>query len=52
VAYFTELQYGNEGMTKGAQAVHNLTYVAVFAALGGFIGAIWFAKKAVVTALT
>jgi hypothetical protein len=35
IAYFTQLQYGNEGTTTRAQVVHNLVYVAVLAALGG-----------------
>ena len=52
LAYFTQLQYGNEGFSTKAQAVHNLVYIAAAAALGGFIGGIWFAKTAVVAALT
>jgi hypothetical protein len=35
-AYFTQLQYGNQGFTKIAQAVHHVAYVALLAALGGF----------------
>jgi hypothetical protein len=51
-AYFTQLHYSNEGFTKKARSLHWLTYIPLLFALGGFIGGIWFAKIAVVTALT
>jgi hypothetical protein len=51
-AYFTQLQYGNTGTTLRAQIVHNVAYVALLVALGGFVGGIWCAKIAVVAALT
>lgn len=54
-AYLTQLHYGNEGtqIRPGRQAIiwHNLAYVAVLIAVGGFIVGIWFARKAVIAAL-
>jgi hypothetical protein len=51
-AYFTQLQYGNEGFSRKARTVHWITYVPLLVALAGFISGIWFAKIAVVAALT
>ena len=52
VAYFAQLQYGNEGFSTKARTVHQLTYIPLIAALGGFVTGIWFAKIAVVASLT
>jgi len=52
LAYLTQLHYGNLGNAGRAQYFHHGTYVGVLTALGGFIGGIWFARKAVVAALT
>jgi hypothetical protein len=52
LAYFTQLYYGNYGFKNPARAWHYATYLALLAALGGFIGGICFAKIAVVAALT
>jgi hypothetical protein len=51
-AYFTQLQYGNVGLTGSAHVWHNWAYIAVLTALGGFICGIWFARAAVTAALT
>lgn len=55
-AYLTQLHYGNEGtqIRSGRQAIiwHNLAYVAVLIAVGGFLFGIWFARKAVIAVLT
>jgi hypothetical protein len=52
LAYFTQLYYGNVGSKNPALSWHNTTYLALLVAIGGFIGGIWFAKMAVVAALT
>jgi hypothetical protein len=52
VAYFVQLQYGNEGFSTKARTVHQLAYIPLIAALGGFVAGIWFAKTAVVASLT
>ena len=52
LAYFTQLYYGNYGFKTPAWAWHYTAYLALSAALGGFIVGIWFAKMAVVGALT
>jgi hypothetical protein len=52
LAYFAQLYYGNVGFKNPAKAWHSMTYLALLAALGGFVGGIWFAKVAVVAALT
>jgi hypothetical protein len=52
LAYFTQLYYGNHGFKKPARAWHYTVYVALLAALGGFIVGIWCANIAVVAALT
>jgi hypothetical protein len=52
LSYFTQLHYGNVGFKNPARAWHYTTYLALLAALGGFIAGIWYAKIAVVAALT
>jgi hypothetical protein len=56
-AYLTQLDYGNLGTerpksTRGFLTWHNAAYVALLVALGGFIVGVWFARRAVVAALT
>ena len=52
LAYAAQLQYGNRGFTRLPWIWHNGAYAALLAALGGFIGGMWFAKIAVLAALT
>jgi VIT1/CCC1 family predicted Fe2+/Mn2+ transporter len=52
VAYFTQLYYGNVGFKNPATALRWMSYLALLVALGSFIFGIWFAKIAVVGALT
>jgi hypothetical protein len=52
LAYLTQLHYGNLGFTGSGRVWHYGTYMGVLTALGGFIGGIWFARVAVVAALT
>jgi hypothetical protein len=51
LAYLTQLHYGNLGWAR-ATYFHYGTYLGVLTALCGFIGGIWFARIAVVAALT
>jgi hypothetical protein len=52
MAYFTQLEYGKSGLEGSARWWHYLTYNFLLAALLGFILGIWFARQAVVSALT
>jgi hypothetical protein len=53
LAYFTQLHYGNVGVdSPQPKRWHASVYIGLLAALGGFIGGIWFARAAVVSALT
>jgi hypothetical protein len=52
LAYFTQLHYGNAGFTGPAKLWHQSVYIGLLIGLGGLIGGIWFARIAVVAALT
>ena len=52
LAYFTQLNYGNLGLEGRARRWHYSTYIFIIVALVGFAGGIWFARQAVVSALT
>jgi hypothetical protein len=54
VAYLTQLQYGNSGTESKpvGRWWHFVTYIFVVLGLSGFVVGIYFAKQAVVSALT
>jgi hypothetical protein len=52
LAYLTQLHYGNSGFKGQARWWHSVAYISLAAALVGFVGGIWFARQAVVAALT
>ena len=52
LAYLTQLHYGNSGFKGQARWWHSFAYISLAAALVGFVGGIWFAREAVVSALT
>jgi hypothetical protein len=52
MAYFTQLYFGNEGFTPKARRFHWFTYIPLALAFAGFCVGMWFAKNAVIAALS
>jgi hypothetical protein len=50
-AYFTQLAYGNFGLTKIGQRIHTATYLVLLGAVVAFLSGLAFAYSAVMSAL-
>jgi hypothetical protein len=51
MAYWVQLQYGNNGITRLGRWLHWLAYIPLVGATVAFLRGLWFAHSAVVAAL-
>lgn len=51
IAYFVQLDYGNNGVTVQGQRLHHLAYIPLVGSLVAFLLGLWFAYNAIVPSL-